>query len=165
VKEILSRHPLPAPPGQIEVPATTAKDIIGSFLRNWFEFDPSVHVRSGHDAKTIAAAVEKTRVGDRDVTVDTKDPGHLTLEAVRAAAPQPAAEHKDAYNLIVANKQSYAAVAALLRDDDLAEAALTALGADSDFRQYLFPVPASSPARPAAETAVLQRVRHRLGQS
>jgi hypothetical protein len=161
VREILSRHPLPAPPGQIEVPATTAKDIIGSFLRNWFEFDPSVHVRSGHDAKTIAAAVEKTRVGDREVTIDTKDPGHLTLEAVRAAAPQPAAEHKDAYNLIVANKQSYAAVAALLRDDDLAEAALTALGADSDFRQYLFPVPADSPARPAADIIPPQDTFHR----
>ena len=161
VKEILSRHPLPAPPGQIEVPANTAKEIIGSFLRNWFEFDPSVHVRSGHDAKTIAAAVEMTRVGDRDVAVDTKDPGHLTLEAVRAAAPQPAAEHKEAYDLIVANKQSYAAVAALLRDDDLAEAALTALGADGDFRQYLFPVPADSPARPAADTVPPQDTFHR----
>jgi hypothetical protein len=161
VKEILSRHPLPAPPGQVEMPAANAKEVIGAFLRNWFEFDPSVHVRSGHDAKTIAAAVEQARVGDRDVPVDTKDPGHLTLEAVRAAAPKPAAEHKEAYNTIVASKRSYDAVAALLRDDDLVEAALAALDASDAFRQYLFPVPADSPARPAADVVPPQDTFHR----
>jgi hypothetical protein len=161
VKEILSRHPLPAPPGQVEMPAAVAKEAIGAFLRNWLEFDPSVHVRSGHDAKTIAAAVEQVRVGDRAVAVDSKDPGHLTLEAVRAAAPRPAAEHKDAYETIVASKRAYDAVAALLRDEDLVEAALTALDAGDAFRQYLFPVPKDSAARPAADVVPPQDTFHR----
>jgi hypothetical protein len=161
VKEILSRHPLPPPPGQVEMPAANAKGLIESFLRSWFEFDPSVHVRSGHDAKTITAAVEQVLVGDRTVAVDTKDPGHLTLEAVRAAAPKPAAEHKEAYNTIVSSKQSYAAVAALLRDEDLVEAALTALDAGDAFRQYLFPVPVDSAARPAADIVPPQDTFHR----
>lgn len=161
VKEILSRHPLPSPPGQVEIPAANAKEVIGAFLRNWFEFDPSVHVRSGHDAKTIAAAVDQIQVGDRAVAVDSKDPGHLTLEAVRAAAPKPAEEHRDAYNTIIASKQSYNAVAALLRDDDLVEAALTALDAGEAFRQYLFPVSPGSAARPAADVIPPQDTFHR----
>ena len=161
VKEILSRHPLPSPPGQVEIPAANAKEVIGAFLRNWFEFDPSVHVRSGHDAKTIAAAVGQIQVGDRAVAVDSKDPGHLTLEAVRAAAPKPAEEHRDAYNTIIASKQSYNAVAALLRDEDLVEAALTALDAGEAFRQYLFPVSPGSATRPAADVIPPQDTFHR----
>jgi hypothetical protein len=161
VGAILSRHPLPAPPGQVEMPAAAAKEVIGGFLRNWLEFDPSCHVRSGHDAKTVAAAAATLRVGDRDVTVDAKDPGHLTLESVRAAAPAPAPEHKGAYETIVASRRAYNAVAALLRDEDLVEAALTALDAGEAFRQYLFPVAPGSAARPAADVVPPQDTFHR----
>ncbi|MCE7960462.1 MAG: hypothetical protein DYH06_21385, partial [Acidobacteria bacterium ACB2] len=163
VKEVLARYPLPAPPGQVEMPPSVAKEIIGGFLRNWFEFDPSVHVRNGHDAKAIAAAVEKIQVGDKEVAVDTKDPGHLTLEAVRAAAPTPAPEHREAVETILASKTAYNAVAALLRDEDLVEAALTAVQDADVFKQYLFPVPEKSPARPAADVVPPQDTFHRWG--
>ncbi len=163
VKAVLSQYPLPAPPGQIEMPAAAAKEIIGGFLRHWLVFDPSVHVRSGHDAKTIEAAIASLRVGAADVPVDTKDPSHLTLEAVRAAAPEPAAEHRDAVETIMSSKAYYNAVAALLRDEDLVIAALTAVESPEVFRHYLFPVPAASPARPAAENIPPQDTFHRWG--
>jgi hypothetical protein len=159
--EVIGRFPLPPPPGQVEMPADKAKEVIGGFLRNWFEFDPSVHVRSGHDAATVEAAVARLRVGGGEVSVDTKDPGHLTLEAVRAAAPPPAAEHRDAVETILKTRAGYNAVVALLRDEDLADAALTALGDDTAFRHYLFPVPAGSPARPAADIVPPQDTFHR----
>ena len=162
VKAIIARAPLPPPAGTVEMPAAVAREVIGGFLRSWLEFDPSVHVRSGHDAAGLAAAVATARVGLGDVPVDTKDPAHLTLEAVRAAAPKPAdARHRDALALITAGPRSYDAVAALLRDEDLADAAAVALAAAADFRQYLFPVPEDSPARPAADIVPPQDTFHR----
>jgi hypothetical protein len=161
VKEILGRFPLPPPPGQAEMPPALAKGVIGDFLAHWFVFDPSVHVRAAHDAKTVAAAVERVQVGNALVAVDSKDPGHLTLEAVRAAAPEPAPEHRAAVDYILASPASFAAVAALLRDPDLPEAALAALEAPEAFRQYLLPVPPGSPARPAADNVPPQDTFHR----
>jgi hypothetical protein len=162
VKAILSRSPLPPPPGQMETPPATAKDIIGGFLRHWLEFDPSVHVRAGHDAATIAAAVERVRVGAGEtVAVDAKDPGHLTLAALRAPSPRPAAEHAKAVAAIRASPRGAAAVAALLRDEDLADAALAALAAPETFRHYLMPVAEGSAARPAAEVVPPQDTFHR----
>lgn len=161
VRAIIARFPLPSPPGQIEMPAAHAKEIINAFLRNWFEFDPSVHVRSGHNAAAIAAAVELVHVGDQSVAVDTKDPGHMTVEAVRAAAPKPSPEHREAVTTILESRRAYDSVAHLLRDDDLAEAALLALSEPAAFKHYLFPVAASSPARAAADVVPPQDTFHR----
>ena len=163
VKAVLAQHPLPPPPGQIEMPAEVAKGIVGGFLRHWFAFDPSVHVRSGHDAAAVAAAAERARVGGGEALVDRADPGHLTLEAVLAAAPEPAPEHREAVSYILRSRESLAAVAALLRDDDLVEPALAAVENPEAFRHYLLPVPAGSPARPAAETVPPQDTFHRWG--
>jgi hypothetical protein len=163
VKSVISRFPLPPPPNQVEMPADTAKTIIDSFLRNWFEFDPSVHVRSGHDAKKINAAVTEQLVNGTPVPVDTKDPGHLTIEAVRAIAPTPTAEHRSVVHTIMATKESYNAVAALLRDDELVEAALVAVQDPDTYKQYLFPVAAASEARPAADVIPPQDTFHRWG--
>jgi len=133
VKAAISRFPLPPEPGTQEMPAETAKEVIGSFLRHWLAFDPCVHVRSAHDAKTIAEAAEKVRVGSKEVSVDTKDPGHLTVEALRDEAPQPAPEHWTAYTQIVSHGDSgRAAALALLRDEDACEAGLATYDAFSE---------------------------------
>jgi hypothetical protein len=165
VRAILERRPLPPAAGAVEMPVPAARALVGDFLRSWLEFDPSVHVRAGHDAATIAASVARVRVGDAGATVavDTKDPGHQTLEAVRAPAPPPAAEHRAAYELLAATPRTRAAIAALLRDDGLAEAARVALGAAEAFRHYLYPVGAESPARPAADHTPPQDTFHRWG--
>jgi hypothetical protein len=163
VKSIIGQFPLPLPPSQVEMPADVAKNIIDGFLRNWFEFDPSAHVRSGHDAKTINAAVEMQLINGSAVPVDTADPGHLTVEAVRAGAPAPNAEHRGAVQVIMASKSSYNAVAALLRDDALAAAAFAAVQDPDTFKHYLFPVAAASAARPAADVIPPQDTFHRWG--
>lgn len=163
VKKILERFP---PPSQLEVPAGVAADIIGGFLRHWFEFDPSVHVRSGYDAKTMEAAVEKVLVGTPPgaaVLNDALDPSHLPLEAVRAAAPPPSDEDRGAVETIMESSRSYAAVAALLRDERLTDAALAAIQKPDAFKQYLFPVPPGDAARRAADTIPPQDTFHRWG--
>ena len=165
VGEIISRFPLPLPPGLVEMPAKLAKGIIDKFLRHWFEFDPSVHVRSGHDAKKIAASVAEVLAGagKTPVAVDTKDPSHLPLVTIRAAAPAPTAAHKNAVDTIFASKAAYNAVVALLRDEDLTDAALTAVSDRDEFMRYLLPVPAASAARPAADVVPPQDTFHRWG--
>lgn len=155
VKEIIARAPLPPPPGQVVIPPEVAKEIIGGFLRNWFTFDPSIHVRSGHSAAVIAAAVAAARVGDGEVAVDTKDPGHLTLDAVLAAPPAPTCPaQKAALETILGTKQARDAVIELLRDGDLADAALTAVSSADQFRQYLFPLRAVAPDHKIAIEAI-----------
>jgi hypothetical protein len=161
VKSIVSQYPLPPPPGQVEVPAAVAKDIIGGFLRHWFVFDPSVHVRSASNADAIKAAVAESALAAETRPVDTKDPGHLTVEALRAAAVVPAPEHREAVRTITASQQSLDAVKALLRDEDLVDAALAAVGSPEAFRHYLLPVPKNSPARPAADNVPPQDTFHR----
>lgn len=161
VREALRQYPLPPPPGQVEVPAAVAKNIIGGFLRHWFAFDPSVHVRSGHDAAAVAAAVAEVDHGGVAVPTDTADPGHLTLAAALAAAPPPAPEHAEAVRTIFSSKRRRDAVVALMRDDDLADAALAVLGAPEAYQPYLWPLGADSPARPAAETVPPQDTFHR----
>ncbi len=146
VREIIARAPLPPPPGQVVVPPDVAKEIIGGFLRNWLVFDPSVHVRSGHDAAAVAAAVAQLRVGDRDVAVDTKDPERLTVEALSAPAPVPVdPEEKAALDAIMASKPRRDAAIALLRDPDLVDAALDAFNAGDAFRGYLMPLKTVKP--------------------
>lgn len=161
VKDILSRHPMPAPPGQYEIPATNAKEIIGSFLRNWFEFDPNVHVRSGHDAKTISLAVKNIVVNGTTISTDTKDPDHLTYETVRAIAPPPSPEHKKTLDTIMASKKSYNTAVALLRNDDLFNAMHVAYDSVESFRHYLFPVSKDSSANFAASHIPPQDTFHR----
>lgn len=161
VRAILARAPMPPAPGQVTMPADAAKAIIGGFLRRWLEFDPSVHVRSGHDAKAVADAVARVPVGAGEAFVDTKDPDHLPLAAVLEAAPAPAPEHRAAFATITASPRAYAAAAALLHDACLADAALVALENEAAFRSYLFPVAAGSAAAHAATHVPPQDTFHR----
>jgi hypothetical protein len=163
VREALAVCPLPRPPGEVEVPSALAKEVIGAFLRHWLEFDPSRHVRSGHDPKALAeeAAQAATRMDGVPAAADPADPHRLTLDAVLAAAPAPVPEHREAVDYILETARNYDAVAALLRDGDLAEAAQAALRAPDAFRRYLFPVAPGSGARAAAEHVPPQDTYHR----
>ena len=162
VRAGLAKYPVPSPPGTLEMPPAAAKAVIDNFLRAWFEFDPNAHVRSGHNAAALAASVAALRVGDRDVAVDTADPGHLTVDALRAAPPRPTlAAHAEALKVIRATPAARAAVSLLLRDDTLAAAAAVAVAANADFQQYLLPVPATSAARTAATIVPPQDTYHR----
>lgn len=159
VKAIISKYKLPNAPGQLEMPPAEAKNVIGAFIKNLFEFDPNVHVRSANDGKGIV--IDQVQVNGTNVDVDLKDPEHLTLSAVRALAPKPTSEHADAFKTITSTQKSYNAVVSLLRDEDLADAAMLAISSRDAFKHYLLPVNSVSPARPAADIIPSQDTFHR----
>jgi hypothetical protein len=168
VREVLRRHPLPPPAGQVEMPAAQAKELVGAFLRHWLEYDPSIHVRSGLDGAPSSKEQLRPAPPPRPAPpgVADEDPflaaGPATLAAVCAPPPAPVPEHRAAVAVIRASPTAYNAVAALLRDEDLADAAVLAVREAPAFRRYLLPVPAASPARPAAEHVPPQDTFHRL---
>jgi hypothetical protein len=169
VRDVLSKQPLPPPANQFEIPADTAKNIIDHFLRNLFEFDPSIHTRAGaaklkdslEEARLTSATRAVSKASATTPTSDPADPSHLTIEEVRAAAPPPAQEHKHSLDIILEKRESYRAVVALLRDEDLLNAAITAFSNAEVFRKYLMPVPTGSAARPAIDILPPQDTFHR----
>jgi len=160
-REVVTKAPMPPPPGQMEVPPAVAKDIIGNFLRRWLEFDPSVHVRAADNSEVVAAAVEKIRVGGGEVAIDTKDPGHLTLEALRAAPPPADSKQAGAVAKILESPENHSAALTMLRDEELALAVTEAMADPAEFMHYLGPIAATSPVRPAADVVPPQDTFHR----
>lgn len=162
VRELIERYPLPSPPGQLEMPKDVAREIVGGFLRDWFEFDPSVHVRAGHDAAGLAAATVKARYGSAEVPVDAADPGHLTLAALVGGAPKPVDSEVIA-NLeeLTRTPRHRAAALLLLREPKFADAALFAMQAPEEYLQWLGPLEAASEARGAADHRPPQDTFHR----
>lgn len=165
VRDVLGKFPLPPPPSSLETPAKVASGIIKNFLDHWLEFDPTVHVRSGHNAAVIAEALAERAVGAATVAADAKDSGHLTVEALRAAPVAAAPEHKEALAIVgEAGREGRAALLACLRSPDLADAALVAL-ADAKSREaftyYLSPVAETSAARAALDIVPPQDTFHR----
>jgi hypothetical protein len=162
VREVIGKYPLPPPPSALEAPASLAKDIIKGFLDNWLRFDPSVHVRSGHTAAAITAALAEKQVGAGTVLLDTVDTEHLPPATVAAPAVAPEAAHEAALATIKsAGPRAVSAMMTLLREPDLAEAAAAALAAREAFTCYLAPVPANSAARPAIDVVPPQDTFHR----
>ncbi len=142
----------PGQTSQMEMPPAQAKLIIEGFMKHWLQFDPSVHVRSAHDAKAVEAALvvdEKT-----GQVVDSGDPTRMPLDQVLAAPPPPAEEDRAACKILQASKSARDAATCALRDSEVAAALSEALATDESrarFRRYLYPVPVDSPARDAAE--------------
>lgn len=162
IKNILKSNPLPPPPSQLEIPPAMAKDIIKNFLQSWFKFDPSIHVRSAHSASAIEKSIEEILVNDTAVQVDSKDPEHLTLSAVKARAVKPKSEHKAAVNMITSSDRNYNSVVHLLRDDDLLNSALAAFSEPDVFKHYLLPLDDKSSAHHALENIPPQDTFHRF---
>ena len=165
VREVLGKFPLPPPASALEAPAALAKGIIQGFLDNWLQFDPSVHVRSGHNAAAVAAALAEKAVGAGTATVDEADPGHLAVAALTAPPVAPAPAHAAALEAVrSAGPRARAAMVTLLREPDLAAAARVA-AADAESREafmlYLAPLGADSAARAAAEVVPPQDTFHR----
>ena len=162
VREVIGKYPLPPPPCALEAPMTLAKEIIKGFLDNWLQFDPSVHVRSGHNAAAIAAALAEKQVGAGTAIVDSTDPEHLPPATLAAPAVAPEAAHAESLALIKsAGPRAVSALMTLLREPDLTEAAATALAAREAFTCYLAPLAADSAARPALDVVPPQDTFHR----
>lgn len=155
VAAVIDRDPIRRPPpGQMEMPATVAKGVIGNFLRAWFEYNPDAHVRSAYD--------EFLSTGTAAQAVDPGDPCRLPLSAVRAAVPRiEAAADREAVEALTVSREAYNAAAYMLRNEQAAAALQVALVAPERFRRYLCPIPANSPARPAVDIIPPQDTFHR----
>ena len=164
VREVLGKFPLPPPASSLEAPPALAKQIVEDFVSHWLEFDPAVHVRAGHNAAAVQAALAEKAVGGGAAVVDAADPAHLTVAALRDAPVAPAPAHAEALAKISADPRTKSALLALLREPDLADAAAAALADEASreaFLHYLGPVAADSAARPAAEVVPPQDTFHR----
>ena len=158
VKELLDQHPAPAPPPQLEFPEKYAKKILKNFLDSLFKFDPSKHVRCGVSKNAIKEDI--LTIGETEVIIDSLDPGHLPLKTVFEKAPTPLPEHKEALSIITQNQRVYNAVCTILRDEDITDSVLIALASPTEFKHYLLPVSADSPAA-TAKTVPPQDTFHR----
>lgn len=144
VRDILDKSSVRANSGaQIEMPADTAKGIIGNFLKHWLKFDPNIHVRAARDNRADASKVEtQTELGK--VMSDKDDPARLPLDIVLAKAPKPTEEDKDYVEIIRSTREGYNAACRALGDRELAAALMYALLSDENsdrFRRYLYPIP------------------------
>lgn len=165
IAAMIDRDPVRRPPpGQTEIPEAPAKAIISNFLRAWFEFNPDAHVRKAHDEFIIRKATAPAEVEGLPGKhpVDAADPERLPLEVVLAAAPafaDPA--DKETFAALTVSREAYNAAAYMLRNETAMGALLSAYEAAPKFRRYLFPIPAGSAARAAAEVVPPQDTFHR----
>jgi hypothetical protein len=118
-----------------ELPNDNAKNIIYHFLKNWFSFDPSIHIRSGMDnIKT-----ELAKVNNQDVDIDPHDPGHLTFKTL-CKNIEPTDEDRPYVKLLTKNKETCNSVLHILRDDSLHESIIRMLNNVEKFTYYLKPL-------------------------
>lgn len=121
-----------------EMPNDVAKNIINTFLLNWFNFDPSIHIRSGLNKDVIRTEV--TKVNNTDVVIDIDDPGHLTIEELRFRVQPLSQKDKDVLRVILSSKQHLNAVRNIIRDDNMHEIIEYVLDNIDVFKYYLLPV-------------------------
>jgi hypothetical protein len=151
-REVLEKYPVPAPPSEQTTPAAVAKAAIEDFLKNWLQFDPSIHVRSARDAKALEE--DLAPAGAKDV----KGAEGRPLESSQSPAGPP--EH--AKHLAALREAGLeAATLTLLRDPVAAAAVAAAQAAPEAFRASLEAPPAGDPARPAADHVPPQDTFHR----
>jgi len=83
------RHKSLLPAGAQEFPKDRAKQIITEFLQNYFEFDPSAHVRGAYDQTVIEPKLERRDVAGlpERVFVDPFDEDRLPFRTLVAKTP------------------------------------------------------------------------------
>lgn len=133
------------PAGQQEMPERLAKDLIRSFLENYFETNPDAHVRGAYDEAVINVERKNVDGLPETVLVDPHDPDRLPLNVLLTAAPPSTTKESDQAPLkemIAAQsadtrQRDYNTICHLLEDERLAGVAnyvTTADAADPDRR-------------------------------
>lgn len=156
---IISKYPeeklRPEDRQQIEMPNKVAKDIISGFLKEWFEFDPSIHVRSGTGRKlTLEEIVRPDK--KKENKEKSLDPEVVSLDYLRLNAKNLAKtdEEKEILDFVYSTKNTRDAVIALLRDDTYAKKIATIMSDDDTrkrYRELIYPISKESPARTALD--------------
>jgi hypothetical protein len=113
------------------------KNNIEHFLKGLFSFDPSIHIRSGHDKDKI-----KTEIIDllgKQIQVDPDDPGHLTLETLKSKV-EPLDKDKEIVNTLFTSRSTLNSALCILRDENLHDPIRYMLNNVEQFKYYLMPL-------------------------
>lgn len=121
-----------------EFPQEQSKEIINTFLKQWFSFDPSIHIRSGLNKDVIQTEVKQ--IGEQLVIVDKDDPSHLTIEEIRKVVEPRSLEDRNTLDILLTNKQTLNAARNIIRDENLHDAIKYAVDNADVFKHYLLPV-------------------------
>jgi len=176
-----------------EIPAAAAKEIIGQFLRTWFEYDPDAHVRGAEDeARLTTRPVSEMLPGAKDaakddegaakddegaapavlpdpgktITVDAGDPERLTIEGLRAMVGIVPEELKGVFAAATKDERTLNATKAVLAQPALVDGLAPVMATPDGvrlLREYLCPIPEGDEARPAIDVIPPRDTFHRWG--
>jgi hypothetical protein len=118
---------LPSDINTIELPKAAAKGIIEEFVQNYFEFDPSEHVRSAKNKFTI-----------NDFGMQADDPVAPTVDLLKSR-PVIRPEHEDICYQIESSPRFKAALVTILQEMQCENTIFVMQNANI-FRTYLYPV-------------------------
>lgn len=124
-----------------EFPAELAKNIVHSFLKNWFSFDPSLHVRNGLNQDVIKKEIKE--LNGQSIVTDPDDPSHLTFEQLNKRIKPDDDYERQLVELIMSNKQTLKSTINILRNANMYDAIKYITEDDSRverFMHYLMPV-------------------------
>lgn len=122
-------------------PEIKAKEIINEFLTNWLSFDASYHIREGHNLDKIKTEVKKA-VDGQNITIDPEDPGHITVDSLRAKIT-PTKEDMFYLEPLFKNHRACNAAIHIIREESLHDSIKYMLSSDekiNHFKQYLLPL-------------------------
>lgn len=123
---------------EYEFPENNAKEIINSFLQEYFVFDPSIHIRSGLNVDSIRTEVRV--INGESVVIDIDDPSHLTIYELKKRLPAVNKQDKDVLDIILSNDRYLNASRCIIRDENMHDAIKYAIDNVDTFKHYLLPV-------------------------
>ena len=134
-REVVTKHPLPPPPSQLEIPAEVGKGIITNFLQHWLQFDPAIHVRAGNVTKN---SVKKSGVV---MSVAADDSSRLALDAIKVKTAGLDTETMRHYTTLTSDTRTRSAVSHIIRecDDNVITAMQVVLTNPVAWRSYILP--------------------------
>lgn len=150
IKEIIkSKRHVTSEFAEREFPNELGKEIINKFLKNWFLFDPSIHIRSGIDIDKIKTDI--ITINDKEVQIDPDDPGHLNIDSIKLKL-NTSEEDRSSLDIIMSQKKNYNAALHILRDENLHDPIKYMLDHIDTFKYYLMPVKSVNVVVPPQDT-------------
>lgn len=141
----------------LQCPDHVAYQIVKEFLSKWLEYDPDVHVKSGHNANSVAKTLSE------DKKKDSADPERPTLETIRQK-PDVKPEDKDLYRVLTSDKKTQDSVMHVMHDSTLRYVLAKLLQSPDDtnrFKMYLSHVSPADELRAAIDIIPPQDTFHR----
>jgi hypothetical protein len=125
VADLVARDPLVVEARTNSVPAPVAKEIIGQFLRTWFEFDPDAHVRKAYDEVPSVPGTDLP--GAAIARADAFDPERIHLQSLKGVVTTIPDPYADAYRAATDDRRTFDATKAVLANSRLVSGIVAAV--------------------------------------